>query len=135
VKGEELKLIKGRLKTARVHRDLTLSDVQELTNGEIKVSSLSSYERGLTIPSCEKVEFLAKLYEVPMSFLCFCPYFSGTVVSPTADSAGLGEEILPNPDETSLKVELTARELEILRKILEKVERNKAGLGELESTA
>ena len=129
-----MKLIKGRLKTARVHRDLTLSDVQELTNGDIKVSSLSSYERGLTVPSCEKVEFLARLYEVPMSFLCFCPYFSGTVAAP--GSAGAQAENHPiDPDETSLHVELTSRELEILRKILEKVERNKAGLGQLETTA
>jgi len=117
-----LKLIKGRLKTARVRKGLTLSDVETVTDGVVKVSSLSSYERGKATPSCEKVELLARLYEVPMSYLCFCPYLVGE--RPSAVSSELqGKKDSINHGEASKEIELTSQELEILRKILEKLER------------
>lgn len=129
-----MKLIKGRLKAARVQRELTLSDVEELTQGAVKISSLSSYERGLSNPGCEKIELLAKLYEVPMSYLCFCPYIGETRI-PAAGTAGQGEDYLLDPDQAAAKVELTSGELEILRKILEKVKHHKPDIETFKSTA
>lgn len=110
-----MKPIRGRLKTARVGRGLTLRDVEALTGGAIKASSLSSYERGKVSPSCEKVELLARLYEVPMSYLCFCPYFARGGFPPVS------------PKRQLEGAEFTPEEVEVLRKILEKLGHTKGG--------
>jgi transcriptional regulator with XRE-family HTH domain len=115
-----LKLIKGRLKAARTRKELTLCDVEALTDRAVTVSCLSNYERGLAKPSCEKIELLTRVYEVPMSYVGFCPYLGGKKSqTPGREGCAL------NPSQVLEEVKLTSQELEILGNILEKLKQHK----------
>jgi transcriptional regulator with XRE-family HTH domain len=61
--------IAQRLRSLRIAAQLTLLDVERLSNGEIGSVVLGSYERGARALSLKKIIQLATFYEVPVEEL------------------------------------------------------------------
>jgi transcriptional regulator with XRE-family HTH domain len=59
----------GRLRAARRHRKLSLTDVENLSSEEFKASVLGAYERGERSLSVQRLVRLAALYEIPVAQL------------------------------------------------------------------
>lgn len=59
----------GRLRAARRHRKLSLTDVENLSTAEFKASVLGAYERGERSLSVQRLVRLAALYEIPVAQL------------------------------------------------------------------
>lgn len=59
----------GRLRSARRHRKLSLTDVESLSGEEFKASVLGAYERGERSLSVQRLVRLAALYEIPVAQL------------------------------------------------------------------
>lgn len=59
----------GRLRAARRHRRLSLTDVESLSGEEFKASVLGAYERGERSLSVQRLVRLAALYEIPVAQL------------------------------------------------------------------
>lgn len=59
----------GRLRAARRHRGLSLTEVEEVSGQEFKASVLGAYERGERALSVQRLVRLAALYEMPVKHL------------------------------------------------------------------
>lgn len=59
----------GRLRAARRHRKLSLTDVEHQSGEEFKASVLGAYERGERSLSVQRLVRLAALYEIPVAQL------------------------------------------------------------------
>jgi transcriptional regulator with XRE-family HTH domain len=59
----------GRLRAARRHRGLSLTEVEEMSRHEFKASVLGAYERGERSLSVQRLVRLAALYEMPVKYL------------------------------------------------------------------
>lgn len=59
----------GRLRAARRHRGLSLTEVESLTNEEFKASVLGAYERGERALSVHRLVRLAAVYDIPVAQL------------------------------------------------------------------
>jgi molecular chaperone DnaJ len=59
----------GRLRAARRHRKLSLTDVENQSGEEFKASVLGAYERGERSLSVQRLVRLAALYEIPVAQL------------------------------------------------------------------
>jgi len=59
----------GRLRAARRHRGLSLTEVEEVSSQEFKASVLGAYERGERALSVQRLVRLAALYEMPVKHL------------------------------------------------------------------
>lgn len=59
----------GRLRAARRHRGLSLTEVEQLSEQEFKASVLGAYERGERALSVQRLVRLAALYEMPVKHL------------------------------------------------------------------
>lgn len=59
----------GRLRAARRHRRLSLTDVENLSDEEFKASVLGAYERGERSLSVQRLVRLAALYDIPVAQL------------------------------------------------------------------
>lgn len=58
-----------KLRALRISKSLSLSDVEHLSNGELKAVVLGSYERGARTLSVKRAIAIAALYGVPVSQL------------------------------------------------------------------
>lgn len=56
----------GRLRAARRHRGLSLTEVESLSEQEFKASVLGAYERGERALSVHRLVRLAAIYEMPV---------------------------------------------------------------------
>lgn len=56
------------LKELRRKKGYTLTEFEEISNGEIKAVVLGSYERGTRAISLARLEQLAQIYEVPVEY-------------------------------------------------------------------
>jgi len=61
--------VSARLRAIRTSKSLSLSDVETLSQGEIKAVVLGSYERGARTLSVKRAMALAALYEIPVTQL------------------------------------------------------------------
>ena len=61
--------ISAKLRAIRQSKSLSLSDVERLSNGEIKAVVLGSYERGARALSVKRAISIAELYQVPVAQL------------------------------------------------------------------
>jgi transcriptional regulator with XRE-family HTH domain len=61
--------ISAKLRAIRQSKSLSLSDVERLSNGEIKAVVLGSYERGARALSVKRAISIAELYRVPVAQL------------------------------------------------------------------
>lgn len=59
----------GRLRAARRHRGLSLTEVESVTNEEFKASVLGAYERGERALSVHRLVRLAAVYDIPVAQL------------------------------------------------------------------
>lgn len=59
----------GRLRAARRHRGLSLTEVEEISSQEFKASVLGAYERGERALSVQRLVRLAALYDMPVKHL------------------------------------------------------------------
>lgn len=59
----------GRLRAARRHRGLSLTEVEEMSHQEFKASVLGAYERGERALSVQRLVRLAALYDMPVKQL------------------------------------------------------------------
>lgn len=88
-----------RLRNVRQQQDLSLHDVEDASDGELKASVVGAYERGERAVSVSRLRALAEFYRVPVSSLL--PATSG---APTARaSSRTGERLV---------IDLTALEYE-----------------------
>ncbi len=69
-----------RLRELRKGRNLTLSDVERLSKGEIKSVILGAYERGARSISVKKIVAIAALYEVPVNEIISGNLRDGSIV-------------------------------------------------------
>lgn len=61
--------VSTRLRAIRTSKSLSLSDVEELSKGEIKAVVLGSYERGARTLSVKRAIAIATLYQIPVAQL------------------------------------------------------------------
>ena len=61
--------VSAKLRSIRLSRSLSLSDVEALSNGTLKAVVLGSYERGARTLSVKRAIAIAALYHVPVSQL------------------------------------------------------------------
>lgn len=87
-----------RLRNVRQQQDLSLHDVEDASEGELKASVVGAYERGERAVSVSRLRTLAEFYRVPVSSLL--PTTSGS--TPRRQS-GPGERLV---------IDLTALEFE-----------------------
>jgi len=65
----EMEEIAARLRSIRLSRNLTLSDVEIKSHKKLRAVALGSYERGDRTLSVKKAAQLSDFYEVPLSYL------------------------------------------------------------------
>lgn len=61
--------LQSRLRTVRISKGLTLSQVSALSKGSISAIALGSYERGDRSLSTEKLFAIANIYQIPVAEL------------------------------------------------------------------
>ena len=61
--------VSARLRTIRLSKSLSLSDVESLSKGELKAVVLGSYERGARTLSVRRAIAIADLYQVSVTQL------------------------------------------------------------------
>ena len=66
---KELEEIAARLRSLRLSRNLTLTDVEIKSHKKLRAVALGSYERGDRSLSVSKAIELSEFYEVPLSYL------------------------------------------------------------------
>jgi transcriptional regulator with XRE-family HTH domain len=79
------------LRAIRLSRKLSLSDVEKLSNGEVKAVVLGSYERGARSISVKRAIVIAAIYEMPLGQL-LDPV--GTISTSSADPVEHGRIII-----------------------------------------
>ena len=82
-----------RLRAIRRQKRLSLQEVEATSQEEFKASVLGAYERGERAISVPRLQRLARFYNVPVDQL----------LPDDGPDFGLGEEIQPNPELTSLR--------------------------------
>jgi len=65
----EMEEIAARLRSIRLSRNLTLSDIEIKSHKKLRAVALGSYERGDRTLSVKKAAQLSDFYEVPLSYL------------------------------------------------------------------
>jgi transcriptional regulator with XRE-family HTH domain len=65
----EMEEIAARLRSIRISRNLTLSDVESKSHKQLRAVALGSYQRGDRTLSVKKAVQLSDFYEVPLSYL------------------------------------------------------------------
>lgn len=87
-----------RLRNVRQQQELSLHDVEDASDGELKASVVGAYERGERAVSVSRLRTLAEFYRVPVSSLL--PTTTGRTTRPTRRA---GERLI---------IDLTALEFE-----------------------
>ncbi|HEX2155043.1 MAG TPA: helix-turn-helix transcriptional regulator [Acidimicrobiia bacterium] len=82
-----------RLRAARRHRGLSLTEVESLSNDEFKASVVGAYERGDRALSVQRLVGLADLYGVPVHQLIPAPADVGAPgVDTTIDLSAMADQ-------------------------------------------
>ncbi len=88
----------GRLRAARKHRGLSLTEVEEMSHHEFKASVLGAYERGERALSVQRLVRLAALYEMPVKQLL--P--SGAAVAADETAADIDLDSIADDEEAAI---------------------------------
>ena len=67
--NQEIEEISARLRAIRRSKNLTLADIEQLSNGKLHAVSLGSYERGDRALTVKKALEIAEFYEIPLAYL------------------------------------------------------------------